>query len=331
MSTLVSDSRRLHPFKSLRYDGTQAGPSLIVTGAVHGNEVCGSLAIRRLAQELDEGQVLIARGRLTLVPVCNPLAYQLGRREGERNLNRALQPTPTPRQFEDHVANWLCPLLAEHEVLLDLHSFQSPGRPFVMVGPRDNDGEVEPFRQAAREEALALRLGVDRLVDGWLGTYARGVARRRAAALADGVADTLDLDPRYGVGTTEYMRSQGGCALTLECGQHGDPQAPQVAYRAIRQALAHLGLVDEAAPAAATAVEALSIVEVIDRAHADDQFSRPWTSFDRVEAGELIGTRADGSAVRVAEAGWILFPNPRAQVRQEWFYRARANDRFQGA
>lgn len=324
----MNDHGHLHPFKSLRYDGMAPGPALIVTGAVHGNEVCGSLAIHRLAEDLDQGRVVIARGRLTLVPVTNPLAYRRGRREGERNLNRALGPTPTPRQFEDHVANWLCPLLAEHEVLLDLHSFQAPGRAFAMVGPRDNTGEVEPFAQAAREETWARCLGVDRLVDGWLGTYARGVARRRAAAQAAGLAGTLDLDPRYGVGTTEYMRTRGGCALTLECGQHEDPQAPLVGYRAIRHTLAHLGLTDEPAPPSASPAEQLSLHEVIDKQHADDRFSREWTSFDRVEAGSLIGTRASGEAVVAEAAGWIVFPNPRAAARQEWFYLARANDRF---
>lgn len=322
----MTDHDPLLPFKSMRYDGRAPGPRLIVTGAVHGNEVCGTLAIRRLADELDHGRVVVARGRLTLVPVTNALAFRRGRREGERNLNRALGPSDTPRQFEDHVANWLCPLLAEHDVLLDLHSFQAQGRAFAMVGPRDNDGEVEPFGHAAKEEALARRLGVDRLVDGWLGTYARGVARRRAAA---GAAEAgLDLDPRYGVGTTEYMRSQGGWALTLECGQHEDPQSPLVGYRAIRHTLAHLGLTDEPAPAPVSPIEALSIREVVDKVDAEDRFSRDWTSFDRVDAGDVIGTRANGEVVRANEAGWILFPNARAAARQEWFYLAHASARF---
>jgi uncharacterized protein len=324
----MNDHGHLHPFKSLRYDGMAPGPSLIVTGAVHGNEVCGTLAIHRLADDIDQGRVVIRRGRLTLVPVTNPLAYRRGRREGERNLNRALGPTPDPRQFEDHVANWLCPLLAEHETLLDLHSFQASGQAFAMVGPRDNSGDIEPFGQAAKEEALARCLGVDRLVDGWLGTYARGVARRRAEAQADGVAGTLDLNPRYGVGTTEYMRSRGGCAITLECGQHEDPQSPQVGYRAIRNTLAHLGLTDEPAPPSTRPSEQLSLHEVVDKQHADDQFSRTWTSFDPVEAGQLIGTRASGEAVTAASAGWIVFPNAKASARQEWFYLARATDRF---
>jgi predicted deacylase len=72
--------------------------------------------------------------------VTNPLAYANQRRTGDRNLNRKLAPTDAPREFEDHVANWLCPLLAEHEILLDLHSFTAPGVPFVFMGPRDNAG-----------------------------------------------------------------------------------------------------------------------------------------------------------------------------------------------
>ncbi|GAP38492.1 succinylglutamate desuccinylase [Piscinibacter sakaiensis] len=297
---------------------------------MHGNEVCGTRALERLAAELDAGTLRLVRGALTLVPVCNPLAWQRGRREGERNLNRALAPTDTPRQYEDHVANWLCPLLAAHDGLLDLHSFQAQGRPFAMVGPRDNDGPLEPFAQAAREEALARRLGVDRLVDGWLATYARGVERRRAAAVAEGRQDpaALDLHPRYGVGTTEYMRSRGGWALTLECGQHDDPAAPEVAYRAVRRTLAHLGLVDEPDPAPAAPAEALSLSEVVDKRHADDRFVREWTSFDRLRAGEPIGVREDGETVHAPDDGWIVFPNARAAARSEWFYFARATTRF---
>ncbi|MBC7728657.1 MAG: succinylglutamate desuccinylase/aspartoacylase family protein [Microbacteriaceae bacterium] len=334
----------LHPFQSVAYAGLHPGVRLVVTGAVHGNETCGTRAIRRVMAELDAGALTIVRGAVTFVPVCNPLAFHHHRRAGDRNLNRALAPTSHPREYEDHVANWLCPLLAAHDGLLDLHSFQSAGQPFVMVGPRDNRGDLEPFGQAAQEEALVRVLGVQRAVDGWLTTYAHGVARRlataqaaapvgTAATVADlaaaaGAPARLDLHPRYGVGTTEYLRSQGGWALTLECGQHDDPQSPEVAYRAIRNTLAHTGLIDEPAPRPAPVIEALSIHEVIDKQHAGDRFARDWQSFDAVRAGTLIGTRATGEAVHAPGDGWLLFPNARAEARHEWFYLARVNPRF---
>ena len=318
----------LPPFKSVRYTGTAPGARLIVTAAVHGNEICGTQAIAKLMGELDAGTLQITAGSLTLVPITNAKAYVLGQRAGDRNLNRALQPSAAPREFEDHVANWLCPLLAEHEVLLDLHSFQAQGQAFVMVGPLDNAGQIEPFGHAAQEQALVRCLGVTRAVDGWLGTYAEGVARRRADALRDGREGTLDLHPRYGVGTTEYMRSQGGWALTLECGQHDAAHAPEMAYRAIRNTLTHLGLTAEAPPPAVAAIESLSLYEVIDKVHADDTFSRPWQSFDALRAGEVIGTRANGEVVLAPHDGRIVFPNAKAQARQEWFYLARGTQRF---
>jgi predicted deacylase len=188
-------------FKSISYTGLGKGPRLIVTGAVHGNETCGTKGIGRVMEELDSGRLLIAAGSVTFVPVTNPLAYRLEQRSGERNLNRNLFPNEHPADFEDRIANWLCPLLARHDVLLDLHSFNAESEPFVMVGPLDNAGPLQPFKHADKERALARRLGVRRFVDGWLATYGQGVQRR--------MSDKSQLETvlRYGVGTTEYMRS----------------------------------------------------------------------------------------------------------------------------
>ena len=309
-------------FQSICFSGLAPGAHLIVLGAVHGNETCGTIAIRRVIREIESGQLGILAGSVTFVPVTNPLAYARHQRMGDRNLNRNLVPTEEPVEFEDRIANWLCPLLAQHDALLDLHSFHTAGEPFVMLGPEDNSGTLEPFARAAEETALALRLGVHRFVDGWLDTYAAGVARRRAAG-----ASAREADVHYGVGTTEYMRTQGGIALTLECGQHQDPAAPDVAYRAIHNTLAHLGLSAEPAPASVDAAEALRLYQVIDRAHDQDRFVRDWASFDPVRAGEVIGLRQDGKPVAADRDGYIVFPNPNAQPGQEWFYLARRSTR----
>jgi predicted deacylase len=306
---------RAHQFAGLGSGGTR----LIVLGAVHGNETCGTRAIERVLAELDAGTLRIERGLLTLVPVANPLAHAKGQRQGQRNLNRRLQPTPQPAEFEDHVANVLCPWLAAHDVLLDLHSFAGPGRPFVMRGPADNDAALEPFGHAAAEGRLAEHLGPTRIVEGWMAVYAQGAARRRALGLTD------DADPSYGVGTTEYMRSRGGYGVTLECGQHADRAAPEVGYRAIRQAIALLGLVDDTPMPPASAFERLCLTEVVDRQHEGDRFVREWCSFDTVHAGEHVGERADGSAVIARSEGHIVFPDPMALPGHEWFYFAQAS------
>jgi predicted deacylase len=313
-------------FKSVNYTGMAPGPKLIVMGATHGNEKCGTQAIQRIMAEIDAGTLHVTKGSVTFVPIVNPLAYEKNTRSGDRNLNRDLFPKADPQDFEDHVANWLCPLLARHDVLLDLHSFNAAhGEPFVMVGPVDNDGPVEPFKHMAAERALARRLGVRRFVTGWMAAYGGGVQRR-----ARGDAAELETVMRYGVGTTEYMRSTGGYALTLECGQHLDPQAPQVAYTAIMNTLAHLGIVDAPAPEPVPfdEMEALQMVVVHDKLDAGDSFSRTWASFDPVEEGEQIGVRADGTPVLAEFAGRIRVREQDAAPNHEWYYMTRRNPQF---
>lgn len=310
------------PLRTHRFDALQPGPRLIVIGGVHGNETCGTVAIRRLVEALDRGEVRLARGVLTLLPVANPMAHALGRREGDRNLNRMLRPTAIPRDHEDRIANRLCPLLDAHDVVLDLHSFHTGGEPFTMLGPLDNDDAIEPFAHAAQEQAFAACLGPRRIVEGWLDTYARGVQARRARDAGSALGD-----PEYGVGTTEYMRSRGGYGVTLECGQHDDPAAPEVAWHAIGQALAHLRMVDRPPAPTPGPLQVLRLDEVVDRLHAADRFARPWTSFDPVHAGQPIGLRHDGAPVVAPADGHVVFPNPNAAVGQEWFYFARPSER----
>jgi predicted deacylase len=305
-----------------QFFGLKQGPRLIVLGAVHGNEACGTIARQRLMKELGSGKLHIGCGSLTLVPVANPLAFARGQRVGDRNLNRNFRPSLHPQDNEDQIANALCPLLANHDVLLDLHSFHTAGEPFAMRGAGNNNGTIEPFSLASEEHALSVRLGVRRIVDGWMTTYSNGVAERLARTPPANRAGLLSVDPCYGMGTTEYMRSQGGYSITLECGQHEDASAPEVAYQAIRNTLAHLGLTDDPAPPAFPHPQYLQLTQVVDRLHADDAFARPWTSFTPVSQGEVIGVRHSGSAVVAEQDGFVVFPNPHATVGNEWFYLA---------
>ena len=285
------------------------GPSLVVLGAVHGNEVCGAHAIVRAIDDLTHGRLRLLRGRLTLVPVANPLAFAQVTREGQRNLNRRFLPQPDPQDYEDRITHQLAPLLAQHEVLLDLHSFHTPGDPFAMVGPRNNSGAREPFARAAEEMALARALGAQQVVEGWLEVYDRAAGLRG------------ELPDDEGIGTNEYMRSQGGYAVTIECGQHEDPEAIDVATRAIHGALAHLELAHVPAPPR-FAGPAARLKDVVLRESPADRLAQDWHSFDAVQAGDVIAHRADGTPVAAPYDGCVLFPHPEAEVGQELFYLA---------
>src|ERR1051325_8098545 len=217
---MTIDIEETRALEAVCFTGLRPGPKLLVTGAVHGNEVCGPQAIARAIEDCRSGQIAIARGHVTFVPVVNAKAWRQGTREGDRNLNRNLRERESPSSNEDLVGNVLCGLLRAHDVLLDIHSFRSRGEPFVFGGPSNNDGPIEPFRLAEAERDFARRLGPRLAMFGWLPTYARAAAARHG-------------DPTEGVGTTEFMRSCGGSGVTLACGQHADSQAPDVAWEAI--------------------------------------------------------------------------------------------------
>ena len=154
---------------------------------------------------------------------------------------------------------------------------------------------------------------------GWRPTAA-ACSAARAATRAE-----LETVLRYGVGTTEYMRSTGGYALTLECGQHLDPQAPEVAYRAIMNTLAHLKLIDAPAPAPIPFddMEALRW----------SSCTTSWTPATASPAPGPASTRcrkaSRSACARTARrslaefAGRILFPDTNAGPNQEWYYLTR--------
>src|SRR5678815_1136786 len=61
----------MEPFKSVCYNAVAPGARLIVLGAVHGNETCGTRGIERVIAELDAGSLELRAGRVTFVPVTN--------------------------------------------------------------------------------------------------------------------------------------------------------------------------------------------------------------------------------------------------------------------
>ena len=100
----------------------EAGPTLLVSAGVHGDEYEGPAAVARLAREL-RGKLL--QGRVLLVPVMNPLARISGTRitqEDNQNLARCF-----PGRKDGTVTERLAAAIFEHLVIpstfvIDLHS-----------------------------------------------------------------------------------------------------------------------------------------------------------------------------------------------------------------
>jgi N-alpha-acetyl-L-2,4-diaminobutyrate deacetylase len=99
-----------------------AGPTILLTGGVHGDEYEGPILLARLANELEPQLVT---GRLLILPALNPPALEAGRRTSPLdglNLNRVFpgRLAGGPTELIAHVVAEQ--LLPECDVLVDLHS-----------------------------------------------------------------------------------------------------------------------------------------------------------------------------------------------------------------
>jgi predicted deacylase len=262
----------------------------------------------------------IHRGEVTFVPIANLKAYRQRTREGDRNLNRDLRDKPVPENYEDRVGNRICSLLREHDILLDIHSFRGEGDPFVFAGPSDNFGAIEPFRYAKPEGELAIRLGTETVIHGWLGVYDQFLKKRASLGCANSTGSE-------GVGTTEYMRFAGGYGVTLECGSHDDPASIEVGYSAILNVLAHLRLIDAPEPPV-SAHKAIQIIDVLVCEAEGDRLAERWKTGDAVQAGQTLVVRSDGETVAARSSGFIIFPNENATLGDGLCYFGVASQRF---
>ncbi len=274
------------------YRSLVPGPTLTVLGAVHGNERCGAEAIGRLIADIDAGVLVPKLGTLQLVPVTNPGAYAQNVRFVERNLNRYLYPKDEKRHYEDHLDPIVCDLLDRTDVLLDLHSYTSQGGPFIFLDPKD-----------PKELAFGTSLGVSDFVCGWSDAFGDGQGNKESQ------------------GTTEYARTRGALAVTLECGNHHNADAPDVGYRAIVHAMAHLGMLDaNAAATGSPAAQRCVRMKSVYRREAGAVFAKPWRHFDPVAKGEAMARLQGGEILAAPEDGYIVLPKESADAGGEWFY-----------
>lgn len=286
------------------YDSGKDGTSLAILGAIHGNEKCGTLALERLKKKLDSKEIRLLRGKLAIIPVCNPEAYKANKRFIDRNLNRSLYPkTPQQRKvYEDHLDHQICGVIEKADYLLDIHSYASSGPPFVFIGGKNAD-----------EKHFAESLNVTRsFVWGWQDAF--------------GATNPQD---KYAWGTTEFGRSVGVKGLTLECGLHTDPKAPDVAYAAIMHALNHFKMIypetlkEEVANLNLPAIHGRQFAKMVTVIKNENiRLARDFRHFEPLKKGDVLAIAEGGRYITVAADGYAILPHPEAVKGAELVYLA---------
>ncbi|MBV9159170.1 MAG: succinylglutamate desuccinylase/aspartoacylase family protein [Candidatus Kaiserbacteria bacterium] len=275
--------------ESFEFKGPEAGPAVLFFGAIHGNEVCGPKAIRRFVDELQSGVRSLQKGSVTFVPVCSPRAYEANTRYCEENLNRIFKRTENPTSYEAALANELAPFIERCDVFLDLHSMTASGKPFIFIDfPSD------------ATHALARSLPAEMAIVGWPELYKRPETEH----------DSFD--------TTTYAAEHGKAGLLIECGQHEDPEAAEVAYRAIENTLIHCGVLLGNAPE-----NDLTIIEmdrVFFRKSEAEKFAKDWQHLEHVNKDEILFYDENGAPVTAPYDAYVIMPKESAKVDEEWLY-----------
>jgi succinylglutamate desuccinylase len=289
-----------------RVRGDAAGPTLIVTTMIHGNETAGAIAAQRVLARLAEEGTKI-RGELVIL-AGNLAAMRLGKRCQVKDLNRqwtiekvdALRARdPSLDDAEDGeqrallveidraIADARGPVFA-----LDLHTTSAAGYPFGI------------YDSAAQEE-FALK-------------FPLATVRGLAAALA-GVLSS-------------YLGHRGAIAVAVEGGQHTDPQTIEHLDATLTIALAAAGVADAADLSRTSAAQAhLDAVrgdipramEVVARYSIvpSDAFAMApgFANIAPVKRGQLLAKDARG-AIHAPADGYVILPLYQGQGDDGFFF-----------
>ena len=206
------------------WDTGQPGPRVMVQALTHGNEICGAIALDWLLGEITKGAWRPARGRLVCT-FANVAAFErfdaahpFASRCIDEDLNRVWADEVllgARDSAELRRARELRPFVDASELLLDIHSMSEPCTPLMVCGTQDKNAAF------ARELGMPSILLVDTGHPAGLRMVERGAFGRSG--------DANDLKHR---------------ALLIECGQHWEASAADVAHDALVRFLGVAGLAD---------------------------------------------------------------------------------------
>ncbi len=249
------------------FEAAAPGPHVMLTAVVHGNELCGAIALDHLFRE----NLRPGRGKLTL-GFANVGAFHsfdpAQPRESrylDEDFNR-LWDVATLEDERDSAelrrAREIWPLVDQADFLLDIHSMQHATAPLMMAGP------------LPKGRALARGVGIPETVVSDAG-HAAGRRMRDYLGFAE------EASPRN--------------ALLIECGQHWEARSREVAIETAYRFLQHLEVIapEVAEPYVSEAAPGQKFIEVAGPVTIETdefRFAKNYRGLEVIaEAGTVIG------------------------------------------
>lgn len=273
-------------------DSGKPGPTVMVQALTHGNEFCGALA----AVELLESHVRPVRGKL-IVAFANVEAFARfdfddpdRSRYVDEDYNRVWGDDVlfgARDSVELRRARQLQPFVDQADLLLDLHSMHEPCRPIMVCGVGGRGGD--------KAVALSRRLGVpgDLLLDTG---HPAGLRMIERGAFGDPASPKT--------------------ALLIECGQHWEASAVEVARDTLWRFLRASGAVSPAVAdlrvvrGAASAQQVIRVTEPVVAESMDFRFAGSFTGLEVIaRAGTPIAFDGERTWVTPYDDTVLVMPS----------------------
>lgn len=270
-----------------------AGPHVMVNAITHGNEICGAIAVNRLLEMASRGELVPHRGRLTL-SFANVEAFHrfdendpFSSRFVDEDFNRVWEDARlagSGDSSELRRARALQPIVADADLLLDIHSMLEPSPPVMICGPHDKGIRF------AHEVGLPHWIVSDR-------GHANGTRMRDYGGFGDPAS------PKN--------------ALLVECGQHWEARAERVAWQTAWRFLKQSGVVHAAAAdahidrALNVPAKVVKVSEAVVARAPDFRFAREFRGMEVLpHAGEIIAHDGDHVVTSPYDNCVLVMPVP---------------------
>ena len=279
----------------LRFAATEPGPHVLLTAVVHGNELCGAIALDYLLRK----QIKPRRGTLT-VAFCNVAAYArfdtadpTQSRFVDEDFNRVwgVDALDGERQsIELRRARELRPVVEAADFLLDIHSMQHATAALMLCGP------LEKGRNWAR------RVGFPELIVSDQG-HAAGRRMRDYGGFGDPAS------PKN--------------ALLVECGQHWERASADVAIEVMLRVLADLGTIGaedlraHLKPVVHPPARVIEVTDAVTIRSEQFRFAQEFRGLEVLEKrGTVIGHDGDVPVTTPYDRCVLIMPSKRLQRGQ---------------
>ena len=272
----------IHP---IQFDSWITWVTVLVLWAIHGDETCWPISIQKIIKEIQEKQLALKTGKVTFIPICNPEAHKVNKRLIDVNLNRVMKYHKNPEKYEEKLANEIIEFIKKADVVLDIHSISSKGKPFVFQDYMDKGSE-----------GLSQALWVENIVKWWPEMYEKTES-----------SDTMN-----------FTHNEGKIWVTIECGNHNEESSQSVAYKAIKNMLKYLSIIDWERETLKQFNSVTAIKFIIKE--KEGSFEKDWQHLDPMKEGEVIVNYSDGTKILAPYDGYILLPFAKAKIGDEWFY-----------